>query len=50
MKHMAVEKQTNTITGNKTKATAEACYALLLQGTDWIAMNRSVNIKLGTKN
>jgi len=30
-----------------TKATAEACYALLLRGTNWLAETPSVQIKLG---
>ncbi len=30
-----------------TKATAEACYALLLQGTDWLSQEKTVSIKLG---
>ena len=38
-------KQTNT--WNTTKATAEACYALLLQGTDLLSQERTVTIKLG---
>jgi len=33
---------------NTTKATAEACYALLLQGTGLLSQERSVTIKLGT--
>jgi uncharacterized protein YfaS (alpha-2-macroglobulin family) len=39
-------KQTNN--WNTTKATAEACYALLLQGTDWLNNEPIVEIKLGT--
>jgi hypothetical protein len=39
-------KQTNN--WGTTKATAEACYALLLQGTSWISNEPAVNIKLGT--
>ena len=38
-------KQTNN--WKTTKATAEACYALLLQGTDWLIHERNVEIKLG---
>jgi uncharacterized protein YfaS (alpha-2-macroglobulin family) len=38
-------KQTNR--WETTRATAEACYALLLQGTDWLIHERSVEIKLG---
>jgi uncharacterized protein YfaS (alpha-2-macroglobulin family) len=39
-------KQTNN--WQTTKATAEACYALLLQGTDWMASDASVQIKAGS--
>ena len=38
-------KQTNN--WKTTKATAEACYALLLQGTDWLSEEKTVIIKLG---
>ncbi|MFN8291119.1 MAG: alpha-2-macroglobulin family protein [Chitinophagaceae bacterium] len=38
-------KQTNN--WKTTKATAEACYALLLQGTNWISNEPVVEIKLG---
>ena len=38
-------KQTNN--WQTTKATAEACYALLLQGTDWLSEEKNVVIKLG---
>lgn len=38
-------KQTNN--WQTTKATAEACYALLLQGTKWIGYDPTVEIKLG---
>ncbi|MBA3675461.1 MAG: alpha-2-macroglobulin, partial [Chitinophagaceae bacterium] len=38
-------KQTNN--WRTTKATAEACYALLLQGTDWLNEEKNVTIKLG---
>jgi len=38
-------KQTNN--WKTTKATAEACYALLLQGTDWLSQEKTVSIKLG---
>jgi hypothetical protein len=38
-------KQTNN--WKTTKATADACYALLLQGTDWLSQEKSVVIKLG---
>lgn len=38
-------KQTNH--WESTKATAEACYALLLQGADWLSADNNVQIKLG---
>ncbi|HYC41046.1 MAG TPA: alpha-2-macroglobulin family protein [Chitinophagaceae bacterium] len=38
-------KQTNH--WRTTKATAEACFALLLQGSDWIAITPTVEIRLG---
>ncbi len=38
-------KQTNN--WKTTKATAEACYAMLLQGTDWLTNEPTVEIKLG---
>ncbi|MCZ2140516.1 MAG: alpha-2-macroglobulin, partial [Bacteroidia bacterium] len=38
-------KQTNN--WKTTKATADACYALLLNGTYWLAAEPQVNIKLG---
>ena len=38
-------KQTNN--WKTTKATADACYALLLQGTDWLSEEKNVVIKLG---
>ena len=38
-------KQTNR--WESTKATAEACYALLLQGTDWLTASPVATIKLG---
>ncbi|MEO6220807.1 MAG: alpha-2-macroglobulin, partial [Ginsengibacter sp.] len=31
-----------------TKATAEACYALLLQGSDWLSQEKIVTIELGS--
>ena len=40
-------KQTNN--WKTTKATAEACYALLLQGTEWLSNEPLVEIKLGTR-
>jgi hypothetical protein len=39
-------KQTNN--WESTKATAEACYALLLQGTEWLSNEPVVEVKLGT--
>ncbi|HNK61915.1 MAG TPA: alpha-2-macroglobulin family protein [Chitinophagaceae bacterium] len=39
------DKQTNN--WKTTKATAEACYALLLQGSSWLSEEPSVEIKLG---
>lgn len=39
-------KQTNN--WKTTKATAEACYALLIQGTEWLTSEPAVEIKLGT--
>ncbi len=38
-------KQTNN--WKTTKATAEACYALLLQGTEWLSNEPVIEIKLG---
>jgi hypothetical protein len=38
-------KQTNN--WKTTKATAEACYALLLQGTEWLTNDPLVEVKLG---
>ncbi len=40
-------KQKQTQHWGNTKATAEACYALLLQGTDWLKESPTVEIKLG---
>jgi len=40
-------KQTNN--WKTTKATADACYALLLQGSDWLTETPNVTIKLGDK-
>jgi hypothetical protein len=39
-------KQTNN--WRTTKATADACYALLLQGSDWLSSDHNVDIKLGS--
>jgi uncharacterized protein YfaS (alpha-2-macroglobulin family) len=38
-------KQTNN--WNTTKATADACYAMLLQGSNWLAANPEVTVQLG---
>ena len=43
-------KQKQTQHWGSTKSTAEACYALLLQGTDWLSNQPQVNVKLGTKS
>ncbi|MBS1915176.1 MAG: alpha-2-macroglobulin, partial [Bacteroidetes bacterium] len=40
-------KQKQTQDWKTTKATADACYALLLQGTDWLGENKNVEIRLG---
>ncbi|MGB1206261.1 MAG: alpha-2-macroglobulin family protein [Chitinophagales bacterium] len=40
-------KQKQTQDWKTTKATAEACYALLLQGTDWIANDEIATVQLG---
>lgn len=40
-------KQTNN--WKTTKATADACYALLLQGSDWLSETPAVTIRLGDK-
>ncbi|MGN6436794.1 MAG: alpha-2-macroglobulin family protein [Agriterribacter sp.] len=42
-------KQKQTQHWGNTKATAEACYALLLQGADWLATEPSVKVMLGSK-
>jgi uncharacterized protein YfaS (alpha-2-macroglobulin family) len=42
-------KQKQTQHWGNTKATAEACYALLLQGANWLSEEPSVDITLGTK-
>jgi len=42
-------KQKQTQNWKTTKATAEACYALLLQGSDWLNNTPTVEIKLGDK-
>ncbi len=40
-------KQKQTQNWRTTKATADACYALLLQGKDWLSNEPTVTIKLG---
>ena len=40
-------KQKQTQNWGNTKATAEACFALLLQGSDWLSEEKIVTIKLG---
>ncbi len=40
-------KQKQTQNWGTTKATAEACYALLLNGSDWLSEEKTVVIKLG---
>ena len=42
-------QQKQTQRWSSTKATADACYALLLQGTNWLGNEPSVEIKLGSK-
>ena len=42
-------KQKQTQNWKTTKATADACYALLLQGTEWLTNNPSVKIIAGDK-
>ena len=42
-------KQKQTQDWKTTKATAEACYALLLRGTDWLAETKLPYIKIGDK-
>ncbi len=42
-------KQKQTQNWKTTKATAEACYALLLGGNNWLAEEKEVNINLGNK-
>lgn len=42
-------RQKQTQDWKTTKATAEACYALLLSGTDWLGQNKQPEIRLGTK-
>jgi hypothetical protein len=40
-------KQKQTQNWKTTKATSEACYALLLRGTDWLAKDPQVSIMMG---
>ncbi len=42
-------KQKQTQNWGTTKATAEACYALLLNGSNWLAEEKQVTINLGNK-
>lgn len=42
-------KQKQTHNWSTTKATADACYALLLGGQDWLSQERAVSIQLGDK-
>lgn len=42
-------KQKQTQNWKSTKATAEACYALLLDGSNWLADEKEVTITLGNK-
>ncbi|MCU0425751.1 MAG: MG2 domain-containing protein [Candidatus Kapabacteria bacterium] len=41
-------KQKQTQDWKTTKATADACYALLLRGADWLESTKLVDVKLGT--
>ncbi len=41
-------KQKQTQNWGNTKATSEACYALLLQGSDWLSEEKMVTINLGS--
>ncbi len=42
-------KQKQTHSWATTKATADACYALLLGGTEWLNAERDIEVKLGDK-
>jgi uncharacterized protein YfaS (alpha-2-macroglobulin family) len=42
-------RQKQTQDWGTTKATAEACYALLMQGTEWLQNDKLVTISLGNK-
>lgn len=41
-------KHKQTTAWHSTKATAAACYAMLLRGSDWVSSEPAVDIKLGT--
>jgi alpha-2-macroglobulin-like protein/alpha-2-macroglobulin family protein/MG2 domain-containing protein len=41
-------KQKQTQNWKTTKATADACYALLLQGTGWLSEEQKVDVRLGS--
>ena len=43
-------KQKQTTDWKTTKATAEACYALLLQGGNWLTNDKAVDIQVGSIN
>ena len=43
-------KQKQTQDWKTTKATTEACYALLLQGSDWLSNDEMVEIKVGNES
>jgi uncharacterized protein YfaS (alpha-2-macroglobulin family) len=43
---LLTQKQTNS--WSSTKATADACYALLMKGTNWLDADRTTTIKVGT--
>jgi len=43
-------KQKQTTSWKSTKATAEACYALLLQGKDWSKSDKLVSVKMNKNN
>jgi hypothetical protein len=43
-------KNKQTTHWRTSKATADACYAMLLQGNDWLSQEPVVNIKLGSTN
>lgn len=41
-------RQKQTTNWKTTRATAEACYALLMRGTDWLSTEKTATIKLGS--